>query len=320
MSEDGPKEAAKRDRSPKFPYISLAKAIERIEVLYAKAKRYDVRVADIAKDWDLSAKSSSTDRTVAAIQSFGLIEDSGSGENRKIKLSELGARILADTRPGVRERLLAEVALKPNIIAEYALKWHEGRPDDSHALSQLQFEGGFTAEAAKIFLRVFDDTMRFTSAVASDKASDKDPIAGNEANQSSQGPEVGDLVQVEIGGAFTLPQPVRLRAVEMHEGRKWAFVEGSATGIPVEQVVLQSKSSSAAAAASSVTPPTLADASTSMSSLPSATGEREWLRGPLSKEASYRLIVTGDVGPKEIGKLIKLLQAQQAVLSDDDED
>jgi hypothetical protein len=43
--------------------------------------------------------------------------------------------------------------------------------------------------------------------------------------------------------------------------------------------------------------------------------EREWLRGSLSKEASYR----GDLGPKEIGKLIKLLKAQQAVRSDDDD-
>lgn len=55
-------------------------------------------------------------------------------------------------------------------------------------------------------------------------------------------------------------------------------------------------------------------------SVQTESGEREWLRGPLSKDVSYRLIVNGDVGPKEIGKLIKLLQAQKAVLDDDDED
>ena len=49
-------------------------------------------------------------------------------------------------------------------------------------------------------------------------------------------------------------------------------------------------------------------------------GEREWLRGPLSREVSYRLIVNGDMGPKQIGKLIKLLEAQKAVLDDDEED
>lgn len=31
-------------------------------------------------------------------------------------------------------------------------------------------------------------------------------------------------------------------------------------------------------------------------------------------------VVSGDLGSKEIGKLIKLLKAQQAVLSDDDGD
>ena len=65
-----------------------------------------------------------------------------------------------------------------------------------------------------------------------------------------------------------------------------------------------------------LTPPTLAE--TPADRLPA--GEREWLRGPLSRDTSYRLIVAGDLGPKEIGKLIKLLKAQQAVLSDEDGD
>lgn len=167
-------QASKRDRSPKFPYIGLSKALERIEILYDKVKRYDARVADIATDWKLSPKSSSTDRTVAALQSFGLVEDSGSGENRKIKLTELGARILADRRPGVREGLLAEAAIKPPAIADYARRWEGGRPDEAHALSQLQFEGGFTPDAARLFLRVYDETIRFTSAGRDDNFVDSE--------------------------------------------------------------------------------------------------------------------------------------------------
>jgi len=54
--------------------------------------------------------------------------------------------------------------------------------------------------------------------------------------------------------------------------------------------------------------------------IPLAKAEREWLRGPLSKETTYRPIVSGELGPKEIGKLIKMLQAQKAVLSDDDDE
>jgi hypothetical protein len=45
--------------------------------------------------------------------------------------------------------------------------------------------------------------------------------------------------------------------------------------------------------------------------------EREWLRGFLSKTTAYRLIISGDMGSREIAKLIKLLEAQKAVLDDD---
>jgi hypothetical protein len=51
--------------------------------------------------------------------------------------------------------------------------------------------------------------------------------------------------------------------------------------------------------------------------VPSMNKEREYLRGLLSREASYRLLVSGDIGPKELGKMIKLLQAQKAILEDD---
>ena len=48
--------------------------------------------------------------------------------------------------------------------------------------------------------------------------------------------------------------------------------------------------------------------------------EREWLRGPLGRYVNYRLIVNGNFGPKEITKLIRLLEAQRAVLSDENAD
>lgn len=50
---------------------------------------------------------------------------------------------------------------------------------------------------------------------------------------------------------------------------------------------------------------------------PQAYREREWLRGALGKDVSYRILVSGELGAAEIGKLIKLLTAQQEVLSDE---
>jgi hypothetical protein len=51
-------------------------------------------------------------------------------------------------------------------------------------------------------------------------------------------------------------------------------------------------------------------------------GERELTTGLLSKGASFRLIVTGHVGEKEIERLIKKLELDKEILADasNDED
>ena len=47
-------------------------------------------------------------------------------------------------------------------------------------------------------------------------------------------------------------------------------------------------------------------------------GEREFLRGPLSNASSYRLLIAGDMGAKELGKLIRILSLQKELLDDED--
>lgn len=50
---------------------------------------------------------------------------------------------------------------------------------------------------------------------------------------------------------------------------------------------------------------------------PTLPEERELLRGPLSKNAYFRLIVTGNFGSKEIDNLIKFCEVQRDILLDD---
>jgi hypothetical protein len=47
-------------------------------------------------------------------------------------------------------------------------------------------------------------------------------------------------------------------------------------------------------------------------------GEREILRGPLSHDKSWRLFVSGDIGAKELGKIIRFLTLQQEFLLESD--
>ena len=44
--------------------------------------------------------------------------------------------------------------------------------------------------------------------------------------------------------------------------------------------------------------------------------EQEWLHGHLTANVSFRLLLKGRIGPKELGKLIVLLQAQKQVLEE----
>lgn len=45
--------------------------------------------------------------------------------------------------------------------------------------------------------------------------------------------------------------------------------------------------------------------------------EVEWMRNKVGPDSVIRILASGDIGPKEIGKVIKLLEAQKLVLEDD---
>ena len=49
-------------------------------------------------------------------------------------------------------------------------------------------------------------------------------------------------------------------------------------------------------------------------------GERELTIGLLSKDASFRLIVSGPIGVREIERLIKKLELDKEILADDGEE
>ena len=233
----------RRDRSPSFPYIPLAAAIDRTRQLYEKAKRYEARIADAATAWQLGTKSSSTLQTAAALLAFGLAEDSGSGEGRKIKVSDLGWRILEDKRPGAWERGLAEAALKPKMIAEYATEhWKDGRPDDGICISELMIERGFNDEAAARFLRVFDATIRYAGLRDSDSLPDSKTESAGLDNERKHDPvvppptlpKVGDYVRWASAPFDQRDTPRQIIRI----AEEFAFVHGSPTGMPMNELTI----------------------------------------------------------------------------------
>ena len=121
---------------------------------------------------------------------------------------------------------------------------------------------------------------------------------------------VGDLVQWTSGGVDQFETPRRVQSVHRRNGKEWAFVEGTNTGVPLSELTVVTPKSDAASRPSPTAP-------SGPIAVPSMTKEREYLRGLLSRDTGYRLLVSGDIGPKELGKMIKLLQAQKAILEDE---
>lgn len=158
---DEPAMKPKKERSPNFPFVSLRKAVERAEALHANHRKEAARLVAIAPSWGYGAKSSGLMQTVAALKQFGLVDDSGSGDDRKVQVSDLARRIIVDQRPGMRDEAIKEAARKPRLIAEYIEKWVPDRPSDAHCISELELDRGFSAESARAFLRIFDDTISF---------------------------------------------------------------------------------------------------------------------------------------------------------------
>jgi hypothetical protein len=162
-----------RDRSPQFPFISLQKAIERAQEFEGVYKRSAGRIANVLPVWGYAVKSSGGAQTVGALKAFGLIDDEGAGADRKIKLTELAQHILKDERPGKRQEAIKEAALKPRAIAEHWAIWGTDRPPDPECISELTLERSYTEEAAKRFLRVYDDTIGFAGLIGEDSNADK---------------------------------------------------------------------------------------------------------------------------------------------------
>lgn len=296
---------ARRDRSPNFPAIGLGKALERAQQLYTRARRYDARIADAATAWGLAAKSSSTLQTAAALLAFGLAEDSGSGEARKIKISDLGWRILEDQRPGVRGLGLAEAALKPKLIADYAESWKAGRPDDNFCVSELKIERGFTDEAAARFLKVFDETIQFARPSVSDTMTDSatDGVELEREEHHEPPPrtvKVGDYVQWTSDGVdqFKVPKRVVGFFDESH-----AQIFASNTGIPVSELTAVDPPEAVISSPPSTTPRIEANSAW-------AQGENEFT----VLQRGNRLQITADVDLEGIATLKEMLGDYESIL------
>jgi hypothetical protein len=158
-------EKRKRMRSPAYPYINLETAIKRAVQFYEKEVRNAAPVKVAVKHWGYEEKSSGGLQTAAALISFGLMRDDGTGDKRKLRLTDNALRIILDSREESEDRAdaIRTAALTPKIHQQLWRKWGNNIPSTEnfrHTLI-LEWEPPFNPAGVDGFIREYKDTIAF---------------------------------------------------------------------------------------------------------------------------------------------------------------
>lgn len=171
-SASGSKEKANgaRLRSPNYPGINLEAAIQRAQKFWENERRNAANVTVAMRHWGFNKPTSQSMVTLAAVKSFGLFQDSGRGENRKLKLSELALKIILDQRQvsPEREAAIKEAALKPPMHGKLWSRWGAQLPSDENLHHVLIFEYKFNENTVDGFIDEFKDTIMHAKLQDSD--------------------------------------------------------------------------------------------------------------------------------------------------------
>jgi hypothetical protein len=244
METQGTDAKRKRTRSPAYPYVNLEGALARAKSFYDKEQRNAANVSIAVKHWGFGEDSSSGAQTLAALISFGLMSDDGTGDRRTVRLTQDALRILLDTRPDSKEKadLIKKAALAPKIHKQLWEKWGAALPSDASLRHALLFgwETPFNENSVDFFIGEYKSTIDFAKVVEADKMSSTEVDKGGSGGEKvSYTPKVGDFVQWEHNGVLGLPEPKRIR--EITADGSFAFVDGQHGGLLVSELVKESE-------------------------------------------------------------------------------
>lgn len=299
-------------RSPSYPGMSLREAVDSVGKIEAKYRSSPVGREVAAKLLGYSSLSGPATKALAALASYGLLERAGKGETR---ITERAKAILHSNDESEKVSNLRAAALEPSLFRELRDRFQGiPVPPEEGVVTYLNRQG-FNPTAVRPAAKAFLNTMRYLEELKVTESYEARDLPEFEADARSieegvDGVKVGDLVQWESQGILRLPKPMRVRMIS--EDGKWVFVEGSSSGIPVAEAIVESRAPEVEQTyRASSSPPSRESVTVNEAS------SIEWMRNRVSQTTTVRILVDGHMGTKEIGKLIKLLEAQKLVLEDD---
>jgi hypothetical protein len=172
----------------RFPFINLEKALGRAKQLYdADHRGSEMPVSGAFAVWGYSEKSSGGFQSVAALKMYGLLEDAGSKESRKVKLTKHALDYFRDEREEPREQKLKDFATSPPLFQTlFNRHWGADVPDDAVARSVLKVNGELNEQSARAALGIYKENMAFAKLKGAANVSEVDEgeLEPNSASES----------------------------------------------------------------------------------------------------------------------------------------
>lgn len=296
-------------RSPGYPSLSLQKAIDEVRKIDSNYRSSPVDREDAAKLIGFKSLSGPAAKALAALASFGLVERAGKGEMR---VTDLARQIIHPQDDDEKRRAIASAAMEPQLFRALNERFPDVVPPEDGVRTYLNREG-FNPVAVVPAAKAFLETKRYLEDWGAYETQDStdDVDADNERDKELSKVNVGDFVQWESAGQIQFDAPQRVRMIS--DDGNWIAIDGSETGIPISEVSVHRISSEVLPE----TPPSFPIAGNQKSAPVIESSESEWMRNKLAKDVEVRLLVKGEIGTKEIGKLIRLLEAQRDILEDE---
>ncbi len=188
MSEQqAQKSKVPRGRSPSYPGIPLATAIDRAGRIYETVKQHPVPIKTITDAWGYKTPTTGPATvTYSALRKFGLLTDEGTGKDRVGKLTDLAIEILRGPAPLPATQ---RAALRPSIHREMWDRYGDDLPPEDVLRYELVDKRGFTDSGFEDFLREYRETIAFAQLADADTIAREIP----ESHEESDGEETGNL-------------------------------------------------------------------------------------------------------------------------------
>jgi len=149
--------AEKRKRSPSFPYIGMREGEQLLRAFYSSHGKIYVPIELAYKSLNLNPKSSTTKRTMSSLIGYGVIEDEGVKENKRVRITSLGTLLIKETRESNLLSLRRKIVLNDTMMETAFKKFGITLPSDKTMMSALQVDLGFMDRAATRFINVIHE-------------------------------------------------------------------------------------------------------------------------------------------------------------------